>query len=48
MKKVDYTLYFITNSDGYDEETFLRKVKGAHKLVKLWVKIVLLELLQRL
>ena len=29
MKKVDYTLYFITNSDGYDEETFLRKVKGA-------------------
>ena len=29
MKKVDYTLYFITNSDGYDEETFLNKVKGA-------------------
>lgn len=28
MKKVDYTLYFITNSDGYDEETFLNKVKG--------------------
>lgn len=29
MKKVDYTLYFITNSDGYDDETFLRKVEGA-------------------
>ena len=29
MKTVDYTLYFITNSDGYDEETFLNKVKGA-------------------
>ena len=29
MKNVDYTLYFITNSDGYDEETFLNKVKGA-------------------
>ena len=28
MKKVDYTLYFITNSDGYGEETFLNKVKG--------------------
>lgn len=28
MKTVDYTLYFITNSDGYDEETFLNKVKG--------------------
>ena len=30
MKKVDYTLYFITNSDGYDEETFLNKVKARH------------------
>ena len=29
MKNVDYTLYFITNSDGMDEETFLNKVKGA-------------------
>ena len=28
MKTVDYTLYFITNSDGYDEETFFRLSGG--------------------
>lgn len=29
MKNIDCTLYFITNSEGMDEETFLSKVKGA-------------------
>ena len=28
MKNIDCTLYFITNSEGMDEETFLSKVKG--------------------
>ena len=29
MKNIDCILYFITNSEGMDEETFLSKVKGA-------------------
>lgn len=29
MKNIDLTLYFITNSEGMDENTFLTKVNGA-------------------
>ena len=43
MKKVDYTLYFITNSDGYDEETFLNKIPAQNLFsLHIWQDLALL------